>query len=48
MTKISSTSEAGKINKILNRIYVPEIDVIHMEESDNHSLSLTNRSIHKF
>lgn len=48
VTKISATSEAGKINKILNKIYVPEIDVIHMEESDNHSLSLTNRSIHKF
>ena len=48
VTKISSTSEAGKINGILNKIYTPEIDVIHMTQSDEHSLTLKNRSVHKF
>lgn len=48
VTKISSTSEAGKINKILNKIYLPEIDLIHMEQADEHLLKLKNRSIHKF
>ena len=48
VTKISATSEAGKINGILNKIYTPEIDVIHMVQSDEHSLKLENRSVHKF
>lgn len=48
VTKISATSEAGKINKVLNKIYTPEIDVIHMVQSDEHSLKLENRSVHKF
>ena len=30
VTKISATSEAGKINGILNKIYTPEIDIIHI------------------
>lgn len=46
--KISATSEAGKINGILNKIYTPEIDVIHMVQSDEHSLKLENRSVRKF
>ena len=48
VTKISATSEAGKINGILNKIYTPEIDVIHMVQSDEHSLKLENRSVRKF
>lgn len=48
VTKISATSEAGKINGILNKIYTPEIDVIHMVKSDEHSLKLENRSVRKF
>lgn len=48
VTKISATSEAGKINGILNKIYTPEIDVIHMVQSDKHSLKLENRSVRKF
>lgn len=48
VTKISATSEAGKINGILNKVYTPEIDVIHMVQSDEHSLKLENRSVRKF
>lgn len=48
VTKISEASEAGQINGILNKIYTPEIDVIHMTQSDEHSLTLKNRSVHKF
>lgn len=48
VTKISATSEAGKINGILNKIYTPEIDVIYMVQSDEHSLKLENRSVRKF
>lgn len=48
VTKISATSEAGKINGILNKIYTPEIDVILMVQSDEHSLKLENRSVRKF
>lgn len=48
VTKISDSSEAGQINGILNKIYTPEIDVIHMTQSDEHSLTLKNRSVHKF
>ncbi len=48
VTKISATSEAGKINGILNKIYTPQIDVIHMVQSDEHSLKLENRSVRKF
>lgn len=48
VTKISATSEAGKINGILNKIYTSEIDVIHMVQSDEHSLKLENRSVRKF
>lgn len=48
VTKISAPSEAGKINGILNKIYTPEIDVIHMVQSDEHSLKLENRSVRKF
>lgn len=48
VTKISATSEAGKINGILNKIYTPEIDIIHMVQSDEHSLKLENRSVRKF
>ena len=48
VTKISATSEAGKINGILNKIYTPEIDVIHMLQSYEHSLKLENRIVLKF
>ena len=48
VTKFSEASEAGQINGILNKIYTPEIDVIYMTQSDEHSLTLKNRSVHKF
>lgn len=48
VTKISDSSEAAKINKILNKLYIPEIDVIHMKPSKEHSLKLKNRNIYKF
>lgn len=48
VTKISETSPLGKISHILNKIYIPEIDIIHMVQSDEHSLKLKKRSVIKF
>lgn len=47
VTKISETSQLGKFNHILNKIFIPEIDIIYMEQSTEHSLKLKNRNIFK-
>ena len=48
VTKISETSPLGKISHILNKIYIPEIDIINMVQSNEHSLKLKKRSVIKF
>lgn len=48
VTKISETSPLGKVNHILNKIYIPEIDVINMVQTKKHSLKLQNRNICDF
>jgi len=39
-TKISTSSELGKLSKIINKVYSPEVDVIDMEPGENIHLNL--------
>lgn len=47
VTKISDRSPFKLLHPILKPFYLPEIDLIHMSNSDNHELKLENRKIYK-
>lgn len=47
VTKISDRSPFKFIHPFLKIFYLPEIDLIHMINSDNHELKLENRKIYK-
>lgn len=48
VTKISDRSPFKFLHPFLKLFYLPEIDLIHMSNSDKHELKLENREIYKF
>ncbi len=48
VTKVSETSEISLLSKMLNKFFIPDIDVIHIEPGDKHDLVLVKRNICKY
>lgn len=47
MTKFSESCCLSYISKLLNHMFIPDVDLIHLKAGDNHSLTLKNSYVVK-